>query len=240
MPEYLAPGVYVEEVSYRSKSIEGVSTTTTGFVGPTRYGPVDLEPDLITSLGEFERIYGDGKPLDVQRTPGRSRTSCGRPRARSSRRAASASTSSAIFRPRRDPTDETKVLGDGFARAWLPVNAAGAATDPAPSGCARGFPGPPARCACASPCSSARTCSACRDGVPTLGALQHGDIVWISDRTAVPANGRAYRVEEYFDDELAAPQLPLLRSRDADAARPRPSSRGRRRISSRARIACRW
>ena len=46
MPEYLAPGVYVEEVSYRSKSIEGVSTTTTGFVGPTRYGPVDLERRL--------------------------------------------------------------------------------------------------------------------------------------------------------------------------------------------------
>ena len=59
MPEYLAPGVYVEETSFRSKSIEGVSTTTTGFVGPTRYGPVDLEPDIITSLGEFERCYGD-------------------------------------------------------------------------------------------------------------------------------------------------------------------------------------
>ena len=39
MPEYLAPGVYVEEVSFRSKSIEGVSTTTTGFVGLARYGP---------------------------------------------------------------------------------------------------------------------------------------------------------------------------------------------------------
>ena len=39
MPEYLAPGVFVEEVSFRAKSIEGVSTTTTGFVGPTRYGP---------------------------------------------------------------------------------------------------------------------------------------------------------------------------------------------------------
>lgn len=59
MPEYLAPGVYVEEVSFRSKSIEGVGTTTTGFVGPTRYGPVNLEPDVITSLGEFERVYGD-------------------------------------------------------------------------------------------------------------------------------------------------------------------------------------
>jgi phage tail sheath protein FI len=33
MPEYLAPGVYVEEVSFRSKSIEGVATSTTGFAG---------------------------------------------------------------------------------------------------------------------------------------------------------------------------------------------------------------
>lgn len=63
MPEYLAPGVYVEEVSYRSKSIEGVSTTTTGFIGPTRFGPLKLEPDIITSVGEFERVYGDGQKL---------------------------------------------------------------------------------------------------------------------------------------------------------------------------------
>ena len=63
MPEYLAPGVYVEETSFRSKSIEGVSTTTTGFIGPTRYGPFDLEPDIITSLGEFVRTYGDGERL---------------------------------------------------------------------------------------------------------------------------------------------------------------------------------
>src|SRR3954468_2725645 len=63
MPEYLAPGVYVEEVSYRSKSIEGVSTTTTGFIGPTRYGPVEEVPQLVTSLIEFERIYGDRQRL---------------------------------------------------------------------------------------------------------------------------------------------------------------------------------
>lgn len=63
MPEYLAPGVFIEEVSYRSKSIEGVGTTTTGFIGPTRYGPIDLEPDVITSLGEFERVYGDRQQL---------------------------------------------------------------------------------------------------------------------------------------------------------------------------------
>ena len=40
MPEYLAPGVYVEETSFRAKSIEGVGTSTTAFVGPTRTGPV--------------------------------------------------------------------------------------------------------------------------------------------------------------------------------------------------------
>jgi phage tail sheath protein FI len=64
MPEYLAPGVYVEEVSFRSKSIEGVSTTTTGFVGPCRYGPIQDEPELVTSLLEFERVYGDRARLE--------------------------------------------------------------------------------------------------------------------------------------------------------------------------------
>jgi hypothetical protein len=63
MPEYLAPGVYVEEISFRSKSIEGVGTTTTGFVGPARFGPVDLAPDVITSINELEQIYGDRNQL---------------------------------------------------------------------------------------------------------------------------------------------------------------------------------
>jgi hypothetical protein len=66
MPEYLAPGVYVEEVSYRSRSIEGVSTSTTGFVGPTRYGPVGDDLDVLTSLTDFERVYGDRQPLAFQ------------------------------------------------------------------------------------------------------------------------------------------------------------------------------
>ena len=66
MPEYLAPAVYVEETSFRAKSIEGVSTSTTGFVGPTRKGPVDGLPELITSYGDFERIYGGFADLDFQ------------------------------------------------------------------------------------------------------------------------------------------------------------------------------
>lgn len=64
MPEYLSPGVYVEEVSFRAKSIEGLSTTTTGFIGPTRYGPTELPLDVVTSIGEFERTYGDRQQLD--------------------------------------------------------------------------------------------------------------------------------------------------------------------------------
>jgi phage tail sheath protein FI len=63
MPEYLAPAVYVEETSFRAKSIEGVSTSTTGFVGPTRKGPITGSPELITSFGDFERIYGGYESL---------------------------------------------------------------------------------------------------------------------------------------------------------------------------------
>lgn len=68
MPEYLAPGVYVEEVSFRSKSIEGVSTSTTGLVGTTRCRPTDTEPVCITSLAEFERACRERMldPADMQ------------------------------------------------------------------------------------------------------------------------------------------------------------------------------
>ena len=58
MPEYLAPGVYVEETSFRAKSIEGVGTSTTGFAGPTRKGPIGGPLELVTSLGDFEHMYG--------------------------------------------------------------------------------------------------------------------------------------------------------------------------------------
>jgi phage tail sheath protein FI len=66
MPEYLAPGVYVEETSFRSKSIEGVGTSTTAFVGPTLKGPVGVTPELITNFGDFERVYGGLGDIDGQ------------------------------------------------------------------------------------------------------------------------------------------------------------------------------
>jgi phage tail sheath protein FI len=63
MSEYLAPGVFVEEVSFRSKSIEGVGTSVCGMVGPTRFGPVRGTPEVVTSYGEFEKVFGDPAPL---------------------------------------------------------------------------------------------------------------------------------------------------------------------------------
>lgn len=57
MPEYLTPGVYVEEVDTGSKPIEGVSTSTAGMVGVTERGPVNI-PILVTSVGEFQRWFG--------------------------------------------------------------------------------------------------------------------------------------------------------------------------------------
>ncbi|HKJ93846.1 MAG TPA: phage tail sheath subtilisin-like domain-containing protein [Longimicrobiales bacterium] len=66
MPEYLAPGVYVEETSFRAKTIEGVSTSTAGFVGAARYGPTGGTPQLVTSFAEFERIYGGLDQLEFE------------------------------------------------------------------------------------------------------------------------------------------------------------------------------
>lgn len=64
MAEFLAPGVFVEEVPFRARPIEGVPTGIAGFVGPTRFGPIDATPKIVTSLSGFERIYGGGAPLD--------------------------------------------------------------------------------------------------------------------------------------------------------------------------------
>src|SRR4051812_35515165 len=56
MPEYLSPGVYMEEVEIGGTPIEGVSTSTTGFAGETERGPT--EATLITGLAEYQRNYG--------------------------------------------------------------------------------------------------------------------------------------------------------------------------------------
>ncbi len=56
MPEYLSPGVYVEEFDSGAQPIEGVGTSTAGFLGETLRGP--LYPKLVTGFEQFKRIYG--------------------------------------------------------------------------------------------------------------------------------------------------------------------------------------
>jgi phage tail sheath protein FI len=56
MPEYLAPGVYLEEIEIGAKPIEGVSTSTAGFLGPTERGPTS--PKFVTNFGDFQNKFG--------------------------------------------------------------------------------------------------------------------------------------------------------------------------------------
>ena len=51
------PGVYVEEISSGVRTITGVSTARTAFVGRALQGPVD-EPTLIYSFADYERTFG--------------------------------------------------------------------------------------------------------------------------------------------------------------------------------------
>jgi uncharacterized protein len=63
MPEYLSPGVYVEEIELGPRPIEGVSTSTAGFLGETLRGPE--EPRFISGFEQFKRLYGGFIPSDT-------------------------------------------------------------------------------------------------------------------------------------------------------------------------------
>lgn len=58
MAEYLSPGVYVEEFESGAKPLEGVSTSTAGFIGLAARGPVSGLPLLVTSPADFSRAFG--------------------------------------------------------------------------------------------------------------------------------------------------------------------------------------
>jgi phage tail sheath protein FI len=62
MPQYLAPGVYVEEVDAGPVPIQGVSTSITGAVGVTLMGPTSGKPVLVTSFAEFQKTFGGFVP----------------------------------------------------------------------------------------------------------------------------------------------------------------------------------
>ncbi len=195
MPEYLAPGVYVEEVSYRAKSIEGVSTTTTGMVGPARYGPYDLVPDLITSVAEFERTYGDGKPLAFSGgdpMPNflwqgvRSFFEEGGKRLYVVR----------VFRPHG--------TSDGRAHAYLPVNQDARKGDPGTLAIRARFPGAAGKMRVRITARLGQNVLGSNEEQTTLANVQAGDIVWVTNRDTPGTPGKAYRVEEYFDETRRA------------------------------------
>ena len=58
MAEYLSPGVYVEEYDSGATPMQGVSTSTAGFVGLAERGPIMGQPQLVTSFADYKRMYG--------------------------------------------------------------------------------------------------------------------------------------------------------------------------------------
>jgi phage tail sheath protein FI len=58
MPQYLSPGVYVEEMPSGSMPIEGVGTAVAAFVGIAEKGPFN-EPTLVTNWTQFTSAFGE-------------------------------------------------------------------------------------------------------------------------------------------------------------------------------------
>jgi uncharacterized protein len=57
MPEYLTPGVYVQEVDTGPRPIEGVGTACAAFVGLAPNGPAN-KPVLVTNWSQYINIFG--------------------------------------------------------------------------------------------------------------------------------------------------------------------------------------
>ena len=58
MPQYLSPGVYVEELDGGARPIEGVGTAVAAFVGLAARGPFN-EPTLVTNWTQFVSTFGE-------------------------------------------------------------------------------------------------------------------------------------------------------------------------------------
>lgn len=58
MPEYLAPGVFVEEIDSGSKPIEGVGINTGAFIGYAKSGDFN-KPTFITNWSQFCQTFGE-------------------------------------------------------------------------------------------------------------------------------------------------------------------------------------
>lgn len=190
MPEYLAPGVYLEEVSFRARSIEGVSTTTTGFIGAAAYGPLNLEPEIVTSLEEFERTYGGGARLRHRGDDGevnlemdnylwhavRAFFAQGGTRLYISR----------IFRPYNPEADEADI-NDGRASVFLPAVVAPA--DPTGLIVRARFPGEAGNMRVRFTLKLGQSVLTNRNGVLGLSSITENEVVFIGDATdPVPAD----------------------------------------------------
>src|SRR5712691_7095408 len=57
MPEFLHPGVFVEEIKAGPRPIEGVPTSTAAFLGEVERG--SIKPRLVTSYSEYLHWFGD-------------------------------------------------------------------------------------------------------------------------------------------------------------------------------------
>src|SRR5260370_38134886 len=55
------PGVYIEEIPSGVRTITGVATSITAFLGRAISGPIN-EPTTINSFGDFERSFGGLQP----------------------------------------------------------------------------------------------------------------------------------------------------------------------------------
>ena len=58
MPQYLSPGVYVEELDGGARPIVGVGTAVAAFVGLAAGGPFN-EPTLVTNWTQFVTTFGE-------------------------------------------------------------------------------------------------------------------------------------------------------------------------------------
>lgn len=58
MADYFSPGVYVEEYDNSPRSIEGVGTSTAGFIGFAEKGNTVGAPSLVTNFKSFTRQFG--------------------------------------------------------------------------------------------------------------------------------------------------------------------------------------
>jgi uncharacterized protein len=221
MPEYLSPGVYLEETSFRSKSIDGVATSTTGFAGQCRYGPVQYvdgerlgprstEPRLITSFTEFERVYGGLEPIvPADGSPARESYLAHAARAfflNGGRRLYV----SRVFAP----SGAEPNLDVGLASLPLPFGAADGATWRAR------WPGAYGNTLLTARAVRRRNCAYQNDAFGTQAtALRHGAVVEITEPPAVPPG---------IDDDLVPAALAVvaedLADRDA-AGRPRQTFR---------------